>query len=92
MTDEIKLGDLELRGSDLAQAFCYPENSQKVMDIELLNACAVEVNRILREKLAKAPIIGGVECQAYGSINWNEPVIQKRTHTARLILIEEVGK
>lgn len=73
MTDETKLGELEFKAEDFLFDNVYGDSAELVA-----TACADVANKILREKLAKAPAV-------YGSM-------EGTTCSWRLVCIEEIKK
>lgn len=86
----MKLGDLKFRAEDF-DSVCG-RRVEKVTAYYLAKFISDEANRILREKIEKAGTINGW-IKADGNFEWYEYFNQtKRTHTARLVCIEEIKK
>jgi hypothetical protein len=96
----MNLGDLQFKAEDFATAWCEPDTSSTEMDVVLAAACARVANRLLRERLGKAPEVFGKGHDDFSKhdrwavsqwVNIHDGM-PKSTHHARLVCIEELPK
>lgn len=95
MTNEIKLGELEIAPQMLMGISMNDSpnsTSQFGMSAAQATRVANEVNRILREKLSNAPRAWGHEDIDFGVMVYfdDEEAASENTHTARLVCITEI--